>query len=366
MLGPVETRSVPGTLPSGSVPYSAMLATVKTPGAKVNMVDIARRAGVSMATASRAMNNAPGVSAATRERVLKVAQQLSYVVSPEASRLAGGATRRVAVVVPHISRWFFAAMLEGLEAVLGDAELDLLLYHVDGPEDRRDFFDRLPARRKVDAVVVMAFPVDRDEQDRLELMGVQVIAAGGQTASYPYVCIDDEIAGRQAVDHLLFLGHRRIAMIAADDPDQPAAQAPQGRANAYYSALRERGVPLDEDLVITVNWGGNEGAEAMARFLSLREPPTAVYAHSDEVALGALRTLRRAGLRVPQDVSVVGIDDHPLAELNDLTTVRQPVKEQGRLAGEMLVGLLRGEAVDSEIVVPTQLVVRGSTAPPSR
>src|SRR5271169_6989104 len=116
----------------------------------------------------------------TRERVLAVAAQLSHVVSPEASRLSGGSTRRVALVVPHISRWFFATLLEGLEAVLRDADLDVLLYHVGDVEDRRDFFDRLPARRKVDAVVVLAFPVAELERQRLELMGVSIVAAGGQ------------------------------------------------------------------------------------------------------------------------------------------------------------------------------------------
>ena len=331
---------------------------------KVNLIDIAHLAGVSLATASRALSNAPGVAAATRERVLAVAEELSYVVSPEASRLSGGSTRRVAVVVPHISRWFFAAMLEALESVLREADLDVLLYHVGDAADRRAFFERLPARRKVDAVVVIAFPVSEAEQQRLELMGVSVVAAGGQIAAYPYVCIDDEAAGRQAMDHLIFLGHRRIAMIAAVDPDQPGWPAASGRAQAYYSALREAGIAADPSLVITVDWGSLHGAEAMGELLGLREPPTAVYAHSDEIALGAMRTLRRAGLRVPEDISVIGIDDHPLAELTDLTTVSQHVRQQGLLAGEMVLGLLRGEEIERAAITPTRLVIRRSTAPP--
>jgi DNA-binding LacI/PurR family transcriptional regulator len=327
------------------------------------MEDVARAAGVSMATASRALNNGSGIAEATRQRVLAVAEQLAYVVSPEASRLASGATGRIAVVAPHMSRWFFAALLEGLESVLRGADFDLLLYHVDGIEDRHDFFHRLPARRKVDAVVVLAFPVDEAEQRRLALMGVTIVAAGGQHATYPYVCIDDESTGRQAMDHLIFLGHRRIAMIAATDPDQPDKQ-PSGRSNAYYAALHDAGLPIDDRLAVTVDWGGTEGADAMGRLLGLRNPPTAVYAHSDEVALGAIRTLRRAGLRVPEDISVIGIDDHQLAELTDLTTVRQPVRQQGELAAHMLLGLLRGEETERSIVVPTQLVIRRSTAPP--
>jgi DNA-binding LacI/PurR family transcriptional regulator len=339
---------------------------VASPPEKVNMVDVARLAGVSLATTSRALNNVPGVATATRERVLAAADQLSYVVSPEASRLAGGSTRRVALVVPHISRWFFAALLEGLEAVLRDAELDVLLYHIGGTDDRRHFFDRLPARRKVDAVVALAFPVAELERQRLELMGVSIVAAGGQVADYPYVCIDDETAARQAMDHLIFLGHRRIAMIAAVDPDEPGWPTRPGRSQAYLSALRDAGIAVDDDLIVTVDWGGAEGADAMARLLGLREPPTAVFAHSDEVALGAIRTIHRSGLRVPEDISVIGIDDHPLAELTDLSTVRQPVYEQGVLAAQMVLGLLRGEDVEQAITVPTQLVIRRSTAPPRR
>ena len=328
------------------------------------MVDIARIAGVSLATASRALSNAPGVAAATRERVQAVAEDLSYVVSPEASRLSGGSTRRVAVVIPHISRWFFAAMLEGLESALYEADLDVLLYHVGDAADRYDFFERLPARRKVDAVVVVGFPVSQAEQLRLGLMGVSIVAAGGQSAAYPYVSIDDEVAGRQAMDHLIFLGHRRIAMIAAVDPDQPGWPAVSGREQAYYAALRDAGIAADPSLVTTVDWGGLQGAEAMSQLLSLREPPTAVYAHSDEVALGAIRTLRRAGLRIPEDISVIGIDDHPLAELTDLTTVSQPVRQQGLLAGQMVLGLSQGDDVERAVTMPTRLVIRQSTAPP--
>ena len=331
---------------------------------RVNLIDVARLAGVSLATASRALSNAPGVAAATRERVRAVAEELSYVVSPEASRLSGGSTRRVAIVVPHISRWFFGAMLEALESVLREADLDVLLYTVGNATDSHSFFERLPARRKVDAVVVLAFPVSEAEQRRLDLMGVTIVAAGGQSADYPHVSIDDELAGRQAMDHLIFLGHRRIAMIAATDPKESRWPAVRFRTQAYHSALADAGIAADPQLVTTVDWGGLQGAEAMGQLLSLRDPPTAVYAHSDEVALGAVRTLRRAGLRIPEDISVIGIDDHPLAALTDLTTVSQPVHAQGTLAGRMVLALLRGEDVERSVTLPTRLVIRRSTAPP--
>lgn len=330
---------------------------------EVTLADVARLAGVSPATASRALGGHPHVAATTRERVRRVADELSYVVSPDASRLAGGRTGRVAAVVPHLSRWYFGALLEGLEEALREAGLDVLLYRVGDAADRQDFFRRLPARRKVDAIVALAFPVDEAESARLEQMGVEIVAAGGQVASHPCVSIDDVVAGRQAVDHLVHLGHRRIGMIAAVDPEQRAHQ-PEGRSRAYRLALADAGLPFDPELVATVDWGSDQGAEAMSRLLGLREPPTAVYAHSDEVALGAVRTLRRAGLRVPADVSVIGIDDHPLARLTDLSTVRQPVREQGTTAGRMVATALAGGDAGESVLLPTQLVIRSSTGPP--
>ncbi len=327
----------------------------------LTIADIARLAGVGVGTASRALNNAPGVSAATRERVLAVAEQNAYVISPDASGLAAGRTGRIGLVVPHIDRWFFGTMVGAIESVLRGAGLDVLLFDVGDLNDRREFFEHLPARRKVDAVVVVAFPVEEAERERLTLLGVDIIAAGGQHADYPHVCIDDYVAGRQAVDHLISLGHRAIAMIEAVDPEQPIR--PSGRSEAYHRALADAGIAPDPRLVITTNWGGVNGAEAMARLLSLSHRPTAVYAHSDEVAAGAMRTIRRTGLRIPEDISIVGIDDHPMAELLDLTTVHQPVVEQGRTAAGIVLDLLRDKSRSTarSITLPTHLVVRRST-----
>jgi DNA-binding LacI/PurR family transcriptional regulator len=332
---------------------------------KVTLVDIARMAGVGVGTASRALSNAKNVAPATRARVLEVAERNHYVVSPEASRLAKGNTGRVALVVPHLSRWFFGSVVEGLDSVLRGADLDVLLYHVGDARDRHDFFERLPARRKVDAVVVVGFQVEDIERTRLETLGVHIVAAGGQTAAYPSVHIDDRVASRQAVDHLVHLGHTRIAMLEAVDLDQP--HLPSTRSPGYHDALDSAGIAVDPSLVVSAPWGGEDGAASMSRLLGHPDPPTAVFAHSDEVALGAVRTLRRAGLQPGRDVSVVGIDDHPLAALSDLTTVRQRPAEQGVLAGRLLLDLLDGKSpAEESTTVPTELVVRGSTAPPRR
>lgn len=330
------------------------------------MKDVAERAGVAMATVSRALSGAQGVSPATRDRIVVAAAELGYVVSPAASNLARGATNRVAIVVPHLSRWICAATVEVLEIGLRRAGFDVLIYQVEDAAARHRFFFDLPARRKVDAVIVVALPVNAEERARLELMGVQVVAAGGQMVSYPYVCIDDYEAARQAVDHLILLGHRRIAMIDAVDPEMPDWPTQSVRADGYRRALAARGLSSDMDLVVSAPWGGEAAADAMADLLSLPDPPTGVFAHSDEVALGAIRTIRRGGLRVPDDISVIGIDDNPLASLTDLTTVQQPVATIATRAARLLLDLLAGRETDTQITVPTKLVPRATTARPRR
>ena len=209
----------------------------------VTLADIARLSGVGIGTASRALSNAPGVATNTRQRVLAVAEELHYVVSPDASALAKGATGRIGLLVPHLSRWHFGAVVEGLNEVLRDADLDVLLYQVGNMEDRARFFKRLPPRRKVDALVVIGFPVAEDERRRLELMGVHIVTVAVQAGRAPLVHIDDYAAGRRAVDYLVNLGHRRIAMIEATDPDLPGL-VPQ-RSVAYYEALDDAGIAAD-------------------------------------------------------------------------------------------------------------------------
>jgi DNA-binding LacI/PurR family transcriptional regulator len=332
----------------------------------VNMADVAREAGVSTATVSRALRDIPGVSIATRERIKRIADDLSYVVSPEASRLSSGSTGRVAAVVPSISVWYFATMLAGIESVLRRSDLDVLVYHVENSAERKRFFERLPARRKVDAVVVIAMPLPEQDAERLDLMGVQVVVAGGQIRDYPHVRIDDIEVAHQVVKHLTGLGHTRIGMIRTSDPAGSTWAGDLARTHGFRIAMDKAGVDVEDDLIVTVPYAVDGGAQAMDRLLSLHRPPTAVFAYSDEVAAGALRSLRRAHVAVPEQMSIIGVDNHPIAELLDLTTVHQPVEAQGAAAGQMLVDIIEGRPLQQhQLVLPTHLVVRSTTAPPS-
>lgn len=329
-----------------------------------SLADVARHAGVSLSTASRALNNAYGVSAGTRARVMESAHALDFVVSPDARRLATGTTGRVALVVPHLERWFFGQITAGIERVLSQADLDVLLYHVDDEQHRREFLARLPARRKVDAVVVVAFPLTEEDRARLEKIGAKIVAAGARSDAYPSVGIDDYAAGRLAMDHLLSLGHTRIAMIALRNPDQPDWSTDRDRAQAYRDALSEHGLPSDPDLVREIELVPADAARAIKDILdTAAEPPTAVYTHADELAFGVLRALRNCGHRVPDDISVVSIDDHPMAELLDLTTVEQDVRAQGATAGRLVLQELGLEPADPGLAAtaPVRLIRRSST-----
>ena len=330
----------------------------------VSMADVAQRAGVSIGTVSRALRGKPGVGEPTRVRIRAIAEDLMYVVSPEASSLARRETDRVAVVVPRIDVWFYSTMLAGVESVLRDAGMDVLLYQIDGQAQRSRFFQQLPARRKVDALILVALPMLPAEIDRLDLMGVHVVIAGGRLGSYPFVEVDDHAVGMSAVDHLVELGHRRIAMIRTSDTDGSAWSSDLLRTQGYRAALANHELLAPPDYLVTEAYGVDAGARGMQRLLALKEPPTAVFAYSDEIAVSAMRALQMAGLRTPEDMSLIGADGHPLGGLFGITTLEQSVGGQGRLAAETVVALLRGQDVDPAVQVPTTLVDRGSTGPP--
>jgi DNA-binding LacI/PurR family transcriptional regulator len=331
--------------------------------------DVARLAGVSTATVSRALRGLPEVSAATRSRVLDAATRLDYVASPSASRLAGGRTGAVAVVVPRITRWFFATVVEAAEETLYRAGYDLLLYNLGGRElARRELFRLGALHKRVDAVMLIATPLEPDDLAvvaKLAIPGVTV-SSGTQIPGWSSVRIDDVAAGRAATEHLIALGHRRIAYLSGDSADELAFTTHLYRQRGYDDALRAAGVKADAALRVEADFTVAGGARATTELLRRRVPLTAIFAACDELAMGALAVLRQAGLRVPEDVSVVGIDDHDLAGAVGLTTVAQPVAEQGQLAATMLLDPLRMGTGHSPtcVVLPTGLTVRDSTGPP--
>ncbi len=331
-----------------------------------SLAEVAQHVGVSTATVSRALRGLPRVSETTRNRILDAARELGYVASPAASQLATGRTRTVGVVVPYVDRWFFGRVIAGAEAVLREAGLDLLLYNVGDQHGRARFFAEMPLRRRVDAVLLLALPVTRDEVEQLAELGVPLAAVGLDEPGMGCVRIDDTAGAETAMRHLATLGHRDIAFIGGGTGTPLGFRAPVQRRDAYLAVRRSLGVDDDPEFDLDGGFTLDGGQAAMSRLLSARRVPTAVFAASDEMAFGALRAIRKSGLRVPQDIALVGFDDHEMADLLDLTTIAQPVVRQGQTAGRMLIRQITAQTVEPEsVVLPTELIIRGTTAPPA-
>jgi LacI family transcriptional regulator, repressor for deo operon, udp, cdd, tsx, nupC, and nupG len=328
---------------------------------------VAALAGVSVGTVSRALRGQPGVADETRHRVQAAAGRLGYVASPSAASLASGRTMAVAVVVPYITRWFFSSVVQGAEAVLADAGYDVLLYDLAGRADvRARLLGGRLLEKRVDGVLLVTLDLDPTEHKALHDLG-RPVALVGDRAGFPSVSIDDVEAAVTATQHLLSLGHRRIAFVGLEPVARGTFRAAGDRRRGYRRALRLAGVPVDRTLERPGDFTVAGGRHAMHELMSLDNPPTAVFAASDEMAMGCLHAMKQAGRRVPEDFSVIGIDDHEMSAVHDLTTVAQPVVEQGRIAAKLLLSVLRGDAppADQALVVPTQLVVRSTTAGPA-
>ena len=328
---------------------------------------VAARAGVSVSTVSRALREVPGISIATRKRVRDAATALGYAISPSASRLATGRTRTVAVVVPLLSKWFFAEVIAAAGRVLSQEGYDVLLVELSTPDLREKFFASPRLHGRADAAIVVALQLAPAELAALQAQGLAIALVGSERAGASSVRVEDKAGGRAAARHLLNLGHERIGFVGIrQDEGSPLGGVPPAeRLLGYQEALAEAGMPAHSAVVFAVENTVDAGAAAMAELLVGAEPQTALVAASDELAFGALATLRRAGMDVPGDYSVVGYDNHELAGAIGLTTMDHGVSEQGRLAAEAVVAALSGAPATAGTLEP-RLVVRHTTAPPRR
>jgi DNA-binding LacI/PurR family transcriptional regulator len=329
------------------------------------MADVAERAGVSVSTVSRTLRGLSTVSPDVRARVEKAAREMNFVISRQASSLVTGKTGVVAVLAPTLNSWFIGSALTSLGAVLREAGLELLVYAVSDMEERTAFFDRLPARRNADALLVMSFDLTAEESARLDDLQVPVVYISQHAEGRPSVYVDDVAGGRRGTQHLLNLGHRRIAFVQSVDA-RGFTFSSKTRLIGYRQALADAGLPFDEDLVVATPMSNQRRTtEAVGRLLGLRNPPTAVFAEMDQIAMEVIWTLRKGRIEVPERISVLGFDDHEMAEWMDLSTIAQSPDDIGRAAGELARALISDPDADQQrhVVLPTHLIPRGSTAP---
>ncbi len=305
--------------------------------------DVAAAAGVSVATVSRALRGLPNVASATRERVSAIAEQMSYRADPAASRLATGRSRSIAVAVPLLNGWYFSQVVAGAEAICATTGYDMIVVGVSTGAARRSIVDEAASiHRRVDGVIFVDIHLPIDDVDGLADKGLRVVTIGESTHRFPSVGIDDVAVGDLATTHLISLGHRRIGLIDEKATDAHGFVVPSLRHAGYERALARAGIVSDPAMQAPGSFSLLGGRAAMHALLEHPEPPTAVFAMSDEMAFGALLSLRDAGLTAPGDLSIVGVDDHDLSVVVGLTTVRQSVSDHGSRAARLLIDQLEG------------------------
>ncbi len=333
--------------------------------------EVAVLAGVSTATVSRALSGNGHVSEATRVRVHEAAAELGYVVSSNASSLATGRTKNVGVVVPFLGQWFYSSVIQGAESALLSHGYDLTLYNIGGGGDeRRSVFEHFLLRKRVDAVIAISLELTAGEVSRLLAINKPIVGVGGPLPGVRTLSIDDVEVARLATEHLLSLGHRIIAHIGGDLSSERDFHLPTNRRVGYEAALEVAGISPDPELFQAADFTMEGGYRAAKQLLGRpRNRPTAVFAASDEMAIGTILAARDMGLHVPDDVSVIGIDDHELSAFFGLSTVAQFPAQQGQKAVEILMEELHpGRRVEgsSNTAMHFELIVRQSTARPRR
>jgi LacI family transcriptional regulator len=324
---------------------------------KATLKDVARLSKVSTVTVSNVLNGRPNVSERTRTRVLNAIKRTNYSVNLAAKGLAGGHTNMLGVLIPDLATQYMGEIVWGISQEARQNSLEMLLSTaLDVARER----NQLNFLENITDGLILVLPHNTDDNLRLSLNGKPVVMVDhrGSTIKLPSIDVDNYAGGRMATEYLLRLDHRRIGFISG------FFEASASRFRGYKEALVNAGISFDPTLVVAGDFYQPSGFNGTNQLLNLSNPPTAIFAANDLMAFGALEAIKEHGLRVPQDISVIGFDDIPMANqvFPPLTTIRQPLAEMGRAAVRMMLAKLRGvEPPSHRITLATELVERAST-----
>lgn len=333
----------------------------------VTISDVAHRAGVGVGTVSRVLNGGASVRPQTLDRVRRAIEELEYRPSPAARALSRRRASTIGVTAPFLTRPSVVERLRGVVAALDASEYDLGLSTVEVPEQRERRMADLCQRDRVDGAILISLRPTATEARRLREMGAPVIVLDAAGDGLPSILIDNVAGGRMAGEHLLELGHRRVGFVGEAPDERFRFTSSADRLAGLSQALEAAGVPLDPELVLLGEYGREEAAALAARLLTAADPPSAIFAPSDTQALGTLDAAASLGIDVPRDLSVIGFDDIELAVFAGLTTVRQPLRESGRRAAELLLSaVVDGVAPPPVTELSLDLVPRRTTGRPRR
>ncbi len=330
-------------------------------------LDVAKKAGVSRTTVSFVLNNVPGasISEATRQKVLKAAQTLSYYPNIAGRKLVSGKSNTIGLILCQSPQQVFAdaflpQVIFGVEQAAMERGFHVLLKQVE--PDNSHGYARLVNENYVDGIILSGPRQDDLEIVDLHRRGVPVMLMGQLPESdIPFVDVDAAAGAEIAVSHLIEQGHRRVGMITNAPLTYTSAQQ---RRNGYLRALEKAGLPTGEQLLQEGNYTPDSGFKAMTALLEEANSPSAVFVASDVVAIGAILAVKRAGLNIPKDIAIAGFDDIPLAGYFDppLTTIRLPAFGLGLAASERLIRLIKNEGLDQAgLLMKSELIVRESS-----
>lgn len=330
----------------------------------VTIYDVAREAGVSMATVSRVVNNNPNVKPQTRKKVFEAIERLGYRPNAVARGLASKKTTTVGVVIPDISNSIFAEIARGIEDIANMYHYNIILCNADKKKEKEIRVINTLLEKQVDGLLFMGGVVTEDHVQAFRTASVPIVlcATKDENGVIPSVDIDHETAAFDAVNTLIRHGHRDIAMISGTLQDPANGYA---RFQGYKKALEGAGIEYKEDLVRIGNYRYESGIEAMKYFLGLKKKPTAIFSATDEMAIGAIHCIQDAGLNVPEDFSVISVDNVRMASMvrPQLTTVAQPMYDIGAVAMRLLTKLMKKENVEhSQVILPHETILRLSVS----
>ncbi len=330
---------------------------------KVTIYEVARRAGVSIATVSHVINRPERVNSSTRERVLDVVDELGFVPKHTAVSLARKGVGRIGVLAPFTSYRSYATRLNGiLEACTGRA-LEVVVFDAPSAATAESpLLQTLPTTGRLDGLLIMGLPLEDRTAARLRRRKLATVLIDSLHTDFDCVNVDDEAGGHAAGSHLLARGHRRLAFISEGQHSSAYVSPGELRARGLVKALKDSGLdPDDLEWALTVN-SIQGGRAAAAELLSRPDPPTAFLCHHDDLAAGVLAELRTAGRSVPAEVAVIGYDDSDLAEALDMTSVHQPFAETGSIAASLLFAAMdHAPSSTQQINIIPRLTIRGTT-----
>jgi DNA-binding LacI/PurR family transcriptional regulator len=324
--------------------------------------DVARHAKVGVGTVSRVLNDSPLVSEDARQRVHQTIDRLGYRRSSMARSLSLGRTQMIGVVAPFFTRNSVLDRLRGVVGKLRDhGDYDLVLFDVETLTQRDDAFRSFARADRVDGLLVMSVRPTDEEVENLRREGLPAVLVDVAHPALPRIVIDDVLGGTMATEHLLAKGHTLIGFVG-DEPTPFGFTSSERRRQGMARALRRAGIKRNGALEFRAAHGREEARASAERLLSLPEPPTAIFAASDVQAIGVLEAARSGGLRVPEDLAVIGFDDVDVAEVLGLTTVRQPLRETGARGVELLLAAIDGVGGDpTEELAPLTVIERRTT-----